>query len=117
VVKVPGVGERIAMRLRSLGYWNSKDDKPDIPTFCKEKRYDPRNVYPWVNGTRMPEYPNLKRLAGDLQVPLAWLLLGDEAITELRRFEMRRAPKGIKGDRRRIPDFRSLALTSPEGAH
>jgi PAS domain S-box-containing protein len=74
--RLPGVGERIADRLRRLGF--SKQGRLDIARFCAEKGYRPQYVYAWLAG-RTPTYENLEHLAGDLGVSRSWLAVGDEA--------------------------------------
>lgn len=75
--KFPGVGERVRQRLEALGYW--KEGRPDVARFCEEKGYLPQYLYAWLKD-RVPGYENLRRLAEDLQVSTAWLLLGDEGV-------------------------------------
>jgi hypothetical protein len=71
-----GVGRRIRERLVALGYVN-EDGEADIARFIREKRYDGRYFYAWANKDRTPTGENLDRLADDLDVPRAWLLLGE----------------------------------------
>jgi PAS domain S-box-containing protein len=71
--RFPGIGERIAERLRALGYW--KDDRPDVGRFCEERGYRPQYVYAWLKD-RVPRYENLGRLSGDLSVSSMWLMFG-----------------------------------------
>lgn len=73
--RFPGIGRRVAERLRSLGFW--KDDRPDVGRFCRELGYRPQYVYAWLQG-RTPDYDNLKRLSRDLDAPVAWLVSGEQ---------------------------------------
>lgn len=95
----PGIGDRIARRLNILGYW--KNGRPDVPRFCDERRYRPQYVYAWLKG-RQPDYANLKRLAKDLAAPMAWILLGEEGMAEIRSHEMKSAPQQVKRNRRTL---------------
>jgi hypothetical protein len=74
-IKFPGMADRIRLRLRALGYW--KNDRPDVTRFGVEKGYPPGYLYPWLKDST-PTFENLQRLVKDLDVPLAWLLLGEE---------------------------------------
>lgn len=98
----PGVGDRIARRLNALGYW--KNGRPDVTRFCEEKRYRPQYVYAWLRD-RVPGYANLKRLARDLEAPMCWILLGRDAIAEIRELEMRHAKDSHKDRRRSLMEF------------
>jgi PAS domain-containing protein len=71
----PGIGRRIAERMRTMGFW--KDDRPDVARFCRERRYRRQYVYAWLHD-RMPGVENLRRLADDLDVTVAWLAVGDD---------------------------------------
>ncbi len=73
--KPQGTGDRIRGRLRALGYW--KKGRPDVQRFCRERGYLPQYDYAWLEG-RVPQFENLTRLGGDLAVPPAWLLFGDD---------------------------------------
>jgi PAS domain S-box-containing protein len=75
----PGIAGRIRLRLRARGYW--KNGRPDVARFCKEKGYRHQYVYAWLRG-RIPVGQNLKQLADDLQVSMAWILFGREADSE-----------------------------------
>jgi PAS domain S-box-containing protein len=74
VAKFPGIGGRVADRLRARGYW--KHDRPDVRRFCRELGYRPQYVYAWLQD-RTPGFDNLRRLSRDLEVPVAWLVAGD----------------------------------------
>lgn len=76
-IKFPGLAERIRERFRALDYWNTRTDREDVRRFCMEHRgYLSQSLYEWLKGAT-PEYESLVRLARDLEVPLAWLLLGE----------------------------------------
>lgn len=85
----PGLGRRLSQRLRVLDYW--KDGRPDVGRFCRERRYRPQYVYAWLKD-RMPGYDNLKRLASDLEVPVVWLITGDDTSPRRSREPRRRRP-------------------------
>jgi PAS domain S-box-containing protein len=72
----PGIGDRIAQRMRVMGFW--KDDRPDVARFCRERRYRRQYVYAWLQD-RMPGVDNLRRLARDLDVTVAWLAVGEDS--------------------------------------
>lgn len=74
--KWPGLGERIAQRVRELGFRN-------LAQFADAKGYRITYIYKWAGGAT-PDRSNLERLAKDLDVHPAWLLFGDE-ITPLLR--------------------------------
>ncbi|MGH7264042.1 MAG: PAS domain-containing protein, partial [Candidatus Rokuibacteriota bacterium] len=74
--KFPGLGDRMRGRLKALGYW--RQNRPDILRFCAERDYRPQYVYAWLKD-RVPTYANLRRLARDLDAPIAWLVFGREA--------------------------------------
>jgi len=71
-----GVGERIAERLRALGYWRL-DGKPNVRKFCEDKRYDKTTVYYWLADRSTPT-KELERLARDLKTTPAFLIFGHE---------------------------------------
>jgi hypothetical protein len=50
----------------------------------------PQYLYEYLRATRMPAYAHLTKLATDLTVPLAWLLVGEEGCEELLRYRARR---------------------------
>lgn len=85
----PGIGERIKSRLLAVGYVN-EDGEPDVAGFIRDKHYDPRSFYPWINKGRTPAGENLTRLADDLKIGVEWLLMGHEC----------EAPAAGKGERR-----------------
>lgn len=103
------MGERLVAQLTELGW--VKNGHPDIRGFAKAHGYDPTYLYRWKDGAFIT-YDNLRRVARDLQVSAAWLLLGPEAVAEveedLRQRAMRQAPKPLKQDRRRahLPGLR-----------
>lgn len=66
----PGLGERILERIKGLGL--------NVRRFAMQNGYDPSYVYRWTSGTTAPTLDAVKKLARDLGVPLAWLLLGEE---------------------------------------
>jgi PAS domain-containing protein len=121
--KYSGLGERILSRLRSLGYW--KKNRVDVLRFCREKGYRPQYVYAWAKD-RVPSYENLKRLASDLDVPMAWILFGRAAGSvspaELERLEPAgRERARARGEaaglpRRPAPAEGSAPLAPPAGA-
>lgn len=82
VTRFPGIGTRLADRMRTLGYW--KDGRPDVGRFCIERRYRPQYVYAWLRD-RVPDYDNLRRLSSDLDVGVSWLVSGEGAATPKRR--------------------------------
>lgn len=70
----PGVGKRLREQLLARGY--EKDGDVDVARFLAEHRhYDPRSFYPWLKD-RTPSPDKLAHLARDLNVSVAWLLLG-----------------------------------------
>jgi PAS domain S-box-containing protein len=75
VKKFPGLGDRIRLRLRELGYW--KRGRADVLRFCHEQRYRPQYVYAWLKD-RVPTYENLQRLAADLGTSMPWIMFGHE---------------------------------------
>ena len=80
--KWEGVGERIAMRMRDLGFWNEEDDRPDISEFIAKhaaRKYLGQQFYVWFSDG-VPDRLNLEALAEDLDCAVAWLLLGKRAI-------------------------------------
>lgn len=122
--RFPGVGDRLRQRLKALGYW--KNDRPDVLRFCEEHGYVVQYVYAWLKD-RLPGFNNLTRLAKDLRVPVAWLLLGDEALGDIRKMEMLRAPQSVRDRRAKLTELLSFAKrrsrirrqsvsTSPEDA-
>lgn len=76
--RFPGFGQRIRLRLRATGFW--KKGRPDVSRFCIERGYRPQYVYAWLKD-RIPGDENLRRLANDLGVTVAWLMLGHESGT------------------------------------
>lgn len=93
----PGVSERLRRRLIERGYVRL-DGELDIARFLAEHRhYDPRSFYPWLKD-RTPSPAKLAQLARDLDVSVAWLLLGDERPTPPRPARSpRRRPVPIAG--------------------
>lgn len=96
--RFPGSGERIAERMRALGYWQQDSNRPDVMRFCRQvPGYIPQYVYEWLKGT-MPSYENLLKLAGDLETTPQWILFGDGA-TGRRKLPVS-ATGGERGTRR-----------------
>jgi transcriptional regulator with XRE-family HTH domain len=77
VPKFPGLGDRLAARLRARGY--TKGDRLDVLRFALDFRYNPASIYAWLKGAT-PLYEALERLATDCQCELGWLLLGDRRL-------------------------------------
>lgn len=80
--KWPGIGDRIALRMRDLGYWDSEQDRPDVRRFCNDhaaNNYSVVQFYVWF-ADGVPDRQNLEYLAHDLKCDLAWLLLGRQAL-------------------------------------
>lgn len=75
MAKWTGVGERIAARLKELGYW--KNGRPDVMRFGVEKGYPVTYLYKWLKDAT-PDRDNLTKLGVDLAVAPAWILFGDE---------------------------------------
>jgi hypothetical protein len=81
----PGVGDRILFRLKAMGYWQKKKDRPDLMRFSRERHWHPATyLYEWCFKGVVPTLPFLERLAKDLDVPMAWLLLGAKGIDDVR---------------------------------
>jgi hypothetical protein len=80
--KYPGIGPRIMLRMRALGYWRRREHRPDVQRFAEDKGYNPAFLYAWLRD-RMPGPRHLHRLSYDLEVPQAWILLGDDAVDEV----------------------------------
>ena len=97
----PGFGDRLREALRDAGYWNAQRSRADISRFCRDNGWLTQYIYEYLRATRMPAYAQLTKLAADLQVPLAWLLVGEEGCEELLRFRRRR-----KRRKARLPDRR-----------
>lgn len=76
-MKLQRVGERIAERMRALGFWNERTGHPAVARFCLEKGYMPSYVYRWLKGD-CPHGPALVKLARDLETSTDWLLTGEE---------------------------------------
>lgn len=74
VLRFPGLAERIRKGLEARGYW--KDGRPDVLRFARDYEVNDEYVYRWLRGTT-PNFDHLQRLATGLNVPIAWLLLGD----------------------------------------
>src|SRR5262245_56534885 len=85
MTKWDGLGTRITQRLHRLGYWNIQRQRPDLMRFGLENRYPHIYLYRWINMEICPDHDNLMRLAGDLGVSPAWLLMGDEGLKKPRR--------------------------------
>jgi hypothetical protein len=76
----PGVTERLREALRARGYWNLTRDTPAAARFCRMfPHYDEVQLAMWCHRRRRkrPKLWTLRRLAQDLEIPLAYLLLGD----------------------------------------
>ncbi len=99
--------------MKAFGF--GKDEHPDVARFCDEKGYRPQYVYGWLRG-RIPTYENVKRLARNFDVPLSWLMLGDEAD----RAVAVQARASLEGRKHRRPEqrspTRSTATRSAPGA-
>lgn len=95
----PGVGKRLTRRLTQIGYQRA-DGTPDVGRFCEEKTFPSQQVYRWLNETTTPGYAYLQRLAKALDAPMAWILLGMEAVDEIHEHELRHST-GSKRERRR----------------
>lgn len=80
-----GLGERITRRLHAMGYWHIARQRPDLMRFGLEYRYPHIYLYRWVNMEICPDRDNLMRLAKDLGVAPAWLLMGDEGLRKPRK--------------------------------
>lgn len=65
----PGLADRLRARIAELGYKNPS-------RFADEKRYRVTDLHKWITDTT-PCRATLERLADDLEVNVAWLLLGD----------------------------------------
>ena len=76
----PGTAERLRLALIEAGYVDAQGG-PDVPRFIREKHYDPRVFYTWVNvkKPRTPSGSYLSRLCADLGTRIEWLLLGVRA--------------------------------------
>lgn len=70
----PGMAERIAQRLRELGY--VKKGNPDWLRFVRESGQGQNNVYRWRAGAGITR-ELAQDLARSLGVSLGWLLFGD----------------------------------------
>ena len=75
VMSPPGFEARLGDLMKRAGF--SKDDRPDVGRFCTQKGYRPQYVYAWLRG-RTPTFNNLERLAKNFDVPVAWLMFGDD---------------------------------------
>jgi hypothetical protein len=76
----PGVTERLREALKARGYWNLKRDTAAAAQFCRMfPHYDEVQLAMWCHRRirRRPKLSTLRRLAQDLEIPLAYLLLGD----------------------------------------
>ena len=114
-LRFPRFGERLTLALIAAGYVKPSG-KLDVPAFIEKYGYDPRGFYPWVRGIRTPELDTLTRLAEQLNVTRAWLLLGDGEGPSLPR--RKSAPMGStgKGTPRRPPRTGSLEGLCQVGA-
>lgn len=74
-LRFPGFSDRLKQAMVAAGY-ATKKGKPDVPAFLRVCPFDPRMFYPWLRG-RVPELDTLTRIAEELHVSRAWLLLGD----------------------------------------
>jgi len=72
----PGLDGRLRARLLELEY--VKKGRADYRRFALEHGTDPVYLWRWVNGKGAPSLEAARKLAADLEVSLAWLLLGDE---------------------------------------
>lgn len=75
--QIPGIGERLKKSLKELGY--TRKGRIDLARFALEHQYHVVYLHKWVKGVN-PSYHYLKRLALDLGVSPAWLLLGDDGM-------------------------------------
>lgn len=89
-LKFPGLVERIEARMRAQGY--EQHGRLMWGRWAAEKGYQIALVGGWIKGGT-PTYDNLVRLAKDLDVELAWLLLGDPRYAKWDGTERRRPPK------------------------
>jgi len=63
--KITGSGERVAARMRALGYW--KNNQPEVGRFSEENGFLPSYVYRWLAG-ETPRGERLFRLAEALGI-------------------------------------------------
>lgn len=106
-LRFPGFGARLSLALATAGYVKPSG-KLDVPAFIEKYGYDSRGFYPWVRGIRTPELDTLTRLAEQLHVTRAWLLLGDGEGPSLPRRKPSPMGSGATGTPRRPPKPGSL---------
>jgi hypothetical protein len=75
MARTPGVGKRIADRLRAGGYVQASG-KPDVGRFALLYGWDKTVLYEWIADRRTPTR-ELDRLSQDLGVTRSWLLFGE----------------------------------------
>lgn len=95
LTRFPGFGSRVRERLDVV----KKPGETDR-AWAERHGYRQQQVSRYITGSTPEQFAVLERLAMDLGIPVAWLLLGDRAITELRAWEMRQAPATVKRERR-----------------
>lgn len=105
VLRFPGLAERIRKGLEARGYW--KEGRPDVLRFARDYEVNDEYIYRWLRGTT-PNFDHLQTLAKALDVPIAWLLLGDHDGRGRHRPLLPQSPKPL---RRR---GRSERLCQPE---
>lgn len=113
--RFPGLSARLASRLRILGY--SRNGRPDVGRFCRERGYRRQYVYAWLAG-RVPGPEYIRRLARDLDVSANWLMLGaaEEAVVALHGAPppgRPRAPRGTSGSPARAQEDRAPGGKAP----
>lgn len=84
--RFPGFDLRLREAMRRAGYWYSDRDEPQVLRFCLECGHVSQYLYAYLRQNRAPDLARLRKLARDLRVSMAWLLLGDEGVADLRRF-------------------------------
>jgi len=78
----PGIADRLRVKLRERGYWNTDRDRPQLMRFAAEHGFNLLSVMDWMKG-KQPSYDNLLSLASALDTTPAWLMFGADGGREL----------------------------------
>lgn len=88
--ELPGVTTRVKQ------LWDQVDaaKKPSISQrrFATKYGLDPQQFNQWVNGKSVPSLPAIMRLAEVFGVPWQWLVIGDDGMKALKKWDDAKRP-------------------------
>jgi hypothetical protein len=74
--KWPNIWDRIKERLLALGY-RQENGRPDVMGFAFRHEWNHVYIFRWIGGST-PDYDNIIKLSGQLDVSPSWLMFGEQ---------------------------------------